>query len=152
MDIFFEKLGMPKVLFWGYVGLIFFMLGSTIECTWFSATLIDLGYGVNFVSTIFSFYGLLVAIVSWISGALVNRFSIRKVMFTFAYAGGNSNCLWITRSCLSIIRLFFFNMDHTKNKKRTIRQGNIVVLVLFQFRDEYYRSSLFFVYIEVHLI
>ncbi|MGN8809239.1 RbtT/DalT/CsbX family MFS transporter [Absicoccus porci] len=80
MDIFFEKLGMPKILFWGYVGLIFFMLGSTIECTWFSATLIDLGYGVNFVSTIFSFYGLLVAIVSWISGALVNRFSIRKVM------------------------------------------------------------------------
>ena len=80
MDIFFNKLGIPKELFWGYVGLIFFMLGSTIECTWFSATLIDLGYGVNFVSSIFSFYGLFVAIVSWISGALVNRFSIRKVM------------------------------------------------------------------------
>ena len=74
------KIGIPKQLFYGYVGLIFFMLGAGIETSWFSAFLVSEGFKIQSVSSIFSYYGLLVAIFSWLTSFLVNQFSVRKIM------------------------------------------------------------------------
>lgn len=75
-----EKTGITKELFWGYVGLIFFMLGATIETSWFSSYLTTLGFEVKVVSLLFSMYGIFVAFFSWVTSFLVNRFSIKRVM------------------------------------------------------------------------
>jgi MFS family permease len=73
-------IGIPQRLFFGYIGLIFFMLGAGIETSWFSAYLVSSGYELQLVSLIFSFYGLFVAIFSWLTSFFVNAFSVRKVM------------------------------------------------------------------------
>ncbi|WP_314208639.1 RbtT/DalT/CsbX family MFS transporter [Vagococcus salmoninarum] len=75
------KIGIPVALFYGYIGLVFFMLGAGIETTWFSAYLVSAGYGIQMVSVIFTLYGLFVAIFSWLTSFFANIFSVRKVMW-----------------------------------------------------------------------
>lgn len=74
------KTGISKDLFWGYIGLIFFMLGATIETSWFSSYLTNKGFQVKDVSLLFSFYGIFVAFFSWITSFLVNRYSVKKTI------------------------------------------------------------------------
>lgn len=78
---FFYKIGLPSVLIWGYIGVILFMLGSGIEQTWFSAFLVDAGLSKASVGTIFTAYGIVVAIASWLSGISVEIWGVRKVMW-----------------------------------------------------------------------
>lgn len=77
-----EKMGISQDLIWGYAGLIIFMLGATIETSWFSSYLISVGFQVKEVSLLFSFYGIFVAFFSWITSFLVSRYLIKKVMFS----------------------------------------------------------------------
>ncbi|MFQ7237450.1 MAG: MFS transporter, partial [Enterococcus hulanensis] len=69
-NIIVNKTGIAEELFWGYVGLIFFMLGATIETSWFSSYLTTIGFQVKVVSLLFSFYGIFVAFFSWITSFL----------------------------------------------------------------------------------
>ncbi|MBO0451504.1 MFS transporter [Candidatus Enterococcus murrayae] len=80
--IIIEKTGISSGLFWGYVGLIFFMLGATIETSWFSSYLTTIGFEVKAASLLFSCYGIFVAFFSWITSFLVKRYSIKKVMLS----------------------------------------------------------------------
>lgn len=75
-----DKLGLPFNLFFGYIGLIFFMLGASIESSWFSNYLVTNGYEIRMASLVFTLYGLSVAFFSWITSFLVAKYSIRKVM------------------------------------------------------------------------
>ena len=75
-----NRIGIPASLFYGYIGLVFFMIGAGIETSWFSAFLVSSGYEIQLVSVIFSLYGLFVAIFSWLTSFFVNIFSVRKVM------------------------------------------------------------------------
>lgn len=75
-----DKLGLPFNLFFGYIGLIFFMLGASIESSWFSSYLVSNGYEIRMASLVFTLYGLSVAFFSWITSFLVAKYSIRKVM------------------------------------------------------------------------
>jgi hypothetical protein len=72
------KMGISQDLIWGYAGLIIFMLGATIETSWFSSYLISVGFQVKEVSLLFSFYGIFVAFFSWITSFLVSRYLIKK--------------------------------------------------------------------------
>ncbi|WP_265457027.1 MFS transporter [Enterococcus sp. HY326] len=76
------KLGIPTILFWGYVGVFLFMLGAGIENSWLSSYLVNIGLTKTESATIFSLYGVLVALVSWLSGILVQIFGVRKVMIS----------------------------------------------------------------------
>ncbi|REC30956.1 MFS transporter [Enterococcus pseudoavium] len=78
--IIIAKTGISAELFWGYIGLIFFMLGATIETSWFSSYLVTIGLEVKQTSLLFSLYGIFVAFFSWITSFLVNRYSVKKVM------------------------------------------------------------------------
>ncbi|EGS0169183.1 alpha-ketoglutarate permease [Salmonella enterica] len=39
--IMFEKLGLPKKLLWGYIGLTIFMIGDGVEQAWISIWLVE---------------------------------------------------------------------------------------------------------------
>lgn len=78
---FWDKIGLPSVLIWGYVGVILFMLGSGLEQSWFSAYLVNHGLTTTQAGTIFTAYGIVVAIASWLSGVSVSIWGVRKVMW-----------------------------------------------------------------------
>lgn len=78
---FWYKLGIPVEFKWGYVGTFLFMLGSCIENSWFSAYLVNnLGFSVSQAATVFSAFGIMVALGSWLSGICVEVWGAKKVM------------------------------------------------------------------------
>lgn len=90
------KTGISRELIWGYAGLIFFMLGATIETSWFSSYLTTIGFQVKDVSLLFSSYGLFVAFFSWITSFLVNHYSIKKVMISSLFLAFFSTVILLT--------------------------------------------------------
>ncbi len=75
-----QKIGIAEELIYGYFGLILFMFGATIESSWFSSFLMGQGIDVSKVSLSFTLYGVVVALFSWITSFLVNRYSAKKIM------------------------------------------------------------------------
>jgi len=78
---FFEKAGIPRQLVWGYVGILIFMMGDGMEQGWLSPYLIDHGMTMQQSATLFSAYGIIIAISSWFSGVLAEAYGIKKTMF-----------------------------------------------------------------------
>lgn len=77
---FYEKLGVPKQLVWGYVGILIFMMGDGMEQGWLSPYIIDNGLTMQQSATLFSAYGIIIAISSWFSGVLAEAYGIKKTM------------------------------------------------------------------------
>jgi polyol permease family len=76
-----EQLGIHPPLLWGYVGLLFFMIGDGIEAGYLSKYLVDRGISSEQnVALIFTVYGITVAIAAWLSGALSDLWGPRQVM------------------------------------------------------------------------
>ncbi|MCS5500476.1 MFS transporter [Lysinibacillus sp. FSL K6-0057] len=74
------KLGMDKKMFMGYLGVLIFMIGDGLEQGWLSTYLTQNGMTVQEVATLLSFYGIAVAIASWLSGVLAEIYGPRKMM------------------------------------------------------------------------
>lgn len=77
---FFDKAGIPKELIWGYVGILIFMMGDGMEQGWLSPFLIDKGLTMQQSATLFSAYGIVIAISSWFSGVLAEAYGIKRTM------------------------------------------------------------------------
>ncbi|MFM1653555.1 MFS transporter [Brevibacillus sp. B_LB10_24] len=77
---FLASIGIPPSLFWGYLGIIIFMMGDGIEQGWLSPYLIEHGFSVQQSASLFTVYGITIAISSWFSGVLVEMFGPRKAM------------------------------------------------------------------------
>src|SRR5688572_25802179 len=76
-----EQLGIHPPLLWGYVGLLFFMIGDGIEAGYLSKYLVDRAISTEQnVALIFTVYGITVAISAWLSGALSDLWGPRQVM------------------------------------------------------------------------
>lgn len=75
-----KKTGIVPGLLPGYIGIGIFMLGATIEATWFSGWLSRQGYPVEWISMIFTLYGISTALFSWVAGSLAAWKSPRRVM------------------------------------------------------------------------
>jgi len=76
-----DKLGLPAPLFWGFIGVLLFMIGDGVESNFLSSFLVG-GEGFtepNAALTI-SLYGIFVAIGSWLAGTLSSILGPRKVM------------------------------------------------------------------------
>lgn len=73
---FFEKAGIPKQLAWGYVGILIFMMGDGMEQGWLSPYIIDNGLTMQQSATLFSAYGIIIAISFWFSGVLAEAYGI----------------------------------------------------------------------------
>lgn len=80
-NLIFEKLGIPRKLVWGYLGILIFMMGDGMEQGWLSPYLIEHGLTMKQSALLFSLYGVSIAISSWFSGVLVEGFGVKKTMF-----------------------------------------------------------------------
>ena len=97
-----ERLGIPRQLRWGFVGLLFFMIGDGVESGILSPYLIHRGLSPTSVAWIFSFYGIAVAIAGWLSGALSDVWGPRRVIKT-------GLALWL------IFEIFFLTLGLSHN-------------------------------------
>ncbi len=76
-----DRIGIHPPLAWGYVGLFLFMIGDGIELGYLSRYLIDQGIAdKDGAAWVFTAYGLTTAIAAWLSGALSDLLSPRRVM------------------------------------------------------------------------
>jgi polyol permease family len=74
------KAGIPGGMGWGYLGVLVFMMADGIEIGWLSPYLIDRGMSIQQSATLFTVYGVAIAISSWFSGVLAESFGPRKTM------------------------------------------------------------------------
>ncbi|HAU5565763.1 TPA: MFS transporter [Serratia fonticola] len=77
----FNKLGLPRNLLWGYIGLTIFMIGDGVEQAWISIWLVEKGLSVAQASYLLTGYGITVTLAAWVTGVLVQTLGPRKVMF-----------------------------------------------------------------------
>jgi polyol permease family len=75
-----DKIGLPKNLAWGYLGILIFMMGDGVEQGWLSPYLIGRGMTVQQSASLFTMYGVTIAISSWFSGVLSESYGPRKTM------------------------------------------------------------------------
>jgi polyol permease family len=77
---FLDRIGIPSVLFWGFVGLLLFMIGDGVEAGYLSPYLVARGLSQTAVAWVFTAYGFSVAIAGWLSGALSDVWGPRRVI------------------------------------------------------------------------
>ena len=75
-----DKAGIPGQLAWGYAGIMLFMMGDGMEQGWLSPYLLEHGMSIQQSATLFTVYGITIAVSSWFSGVLSEGFGIRKTM------------------------------------------------------------------------
>lgn len=75
-----DKAGIPKSLAWGYLGILIFMMGDGVEQGWLSPYLIERGMTIQGSASLFTIYGVTIAISSWFSGVLAESYGPKKTM------------------------------------------------------------------------
>jgi polyol permease family len=77
---FCAKTGIPYPMFWGFVGLLIFMIGDGVELGYLSPFLSERGMPADEIAMVFTTYGITVGISSWLAGALSNIWGPKRVM------------------------------------------------------------------------
>ncbi|MCD4561921.1 MFS transporter [Lelliottia nimipressuralis] len=75
------RLGLPRELCWGFVGIFLFITGATIEQSWLASMLQHRGFDAMHISLLSSVFGLCVAAVSWFSGIGAGVLGLRRLMW-----------------------------------------------------------------------
>jgi polyol permease family len=75
-----NKAGLPKHLHWGYLGILIFMMGDGVEQGWLSPYLLERGMTIQQSASLFTAYGITIAISSWFSGVLAEGFGPKRTM------------------------------------------------------------------------
>ena len=76
-----DRLGLPRPLIWGFIGLALFMIGDGVETNILSPFLTqDHGFSIPMVGTLVTVYGVAVAIAAYFSAALSDLWGPRRVM------------------------------------------------------------------------
>lgn len=75
-----DKVGLPATLGWGYLGILIFMMGDGVEQGWLSPYLLERGMSIQQSASLFTVYGITIAISSWFSGVLAEGFGPRRTM------------------------------------------------------------------------
>lgn len=85
-----DRLGLPRPLVWGFVGLALFMTGDGVETNILTPFLTgEHGFSIARAGTLVTIYGVLVAIAAFFSAALSDLWGPRRVMIIGA-------SIWIT--------------------------------------------------------
>ncbi|MGW3204125.1 MFS transporter [Streptomyces sp. NPDC001135] len=77
---FLDRIGIPKALSWGFLGVLIFMIGDGVESGFLSPYLLDEGISKERVALLFTVYGVTASISAWFSGALSDLWGPRRVM------------------------------------------------------------------------
>lgn len=76
-----DRLGLPRALAWGFVGLLLFMVGDGVESGYIAPFLASNGAGTEtHAAVVITAYGLIVTLGSWLAGALSDVWGPRRVM------------------------------------------------------------------------
>ena len=76
-----DRIGFPRALVWGYVGLALFMIGDGVESNFLVTYFVeDFQYSDLLANNVILFYGVFVAIGSWLSGVLSSLLGPKRVM------------------------------------------------------------------------
>jgi predicted MFS family arabinose efflux permease len=81
LDTLCARLGIPRSLFWGFAGLLIFMIGDGVELGYLAPYLGQKNIAESDIAVLFTVYGVTVAIGSWCAGALSNVWGPRRVMW-----------------------------------------------------------------------
>lgn len=81
---FLTRQGIAGPLAWGFVGLTLFMVGDGLEQGFLAPYLDELGFSAGHIATLFSAYGIVVAVSAWLAGALAEAWGPRRVMLAGA--------------------------------------------------------------------
>ena len=76
----FDKIGLPKQLTWGYLGILIFMIGDGLEQGWLSPYVQENGLSMEQSAMLFTVYGITIAISSFLSGVMADTYGVRKTM------------------------------------------------------------------------
>src|SRR3546814_7966657 len=74
------KIGLPPGMSWGYLGILIFMMGDGVEQGWLSPYLIEQGMTIQQSASLFTVYGITIAVSSWFSGVLAEGFGPKRTM------------------------------------------------------------------------
>ncbi|MBW5799635.1 MFS transporter [Halomonas elongata] len=72
--------GMPLGLLGGYIAVALFMTGDGIELAFLSKYLVNIGFSESQASLVFSVYGFMVALGSWMAGVCAEIYGPRRLM------------------------------------------------------------------------
>ncbi|WP_244376039.1 MFS transporter [Streptomyces ficellus] len=75
-----DRIGIPRPLAWGFLGVLVFMIGDGVESGYLSPYLLDEGLSGPRVALLFSVYGVTASVAAWFSGALSDLWGPRRVM------------------------------------------------------------------------
>lgn len=84
-DSWIDRIGIPRPLLWGFVGVLIFMVGDGVEVTYLTQYLTSpdgggLGQAEAAFATV-TVYGIAVTVASWLSGTLSSIWGPRRVMW-----------------------------------------------------------------------
>ncbi|WP_219822249.1 MFS transporter [Streptomyces sp. Ru73] len=75
-----DRLGIPRGLAWGFLGVLVFMIGDGVESGYLSPYLTQEGLSAQRVAMLFTVYGITASVAAWLSGALSDLWGPRRVM------------------------------------------------------------------------
>lgn len=76
-----ERMGLPRPLLWGFVGLMIFMIGDGVETNILAPYLTgEHGFSIPLAGTLVTVYGVAVAAAAFLSASLSDLWGPRKVM------------------------------------------------------------------------
>ncbi|WP_316645122.1 MFS transporter, partial [Winkia neuii] len=78
---FAQRIHFPTAMTLGILGVVLFVIGDGIEAVWITDFFHgELGFTVSQSSLVYTSYGIVVAVAAFLSGALCDAISPRKVM------------------------------------------------------------------------
>jgi len=91
-----DRIGIPRPLFWGFVGCLLFMIGDGVESGFLSPYMQSQGISQQQVALMFSVYGFVIAVASWLSGSLSDLWGPRQVMLIGLVAWVGFEAIFLT--------------------------------------------------------
>ncbi|MBV9820548.1 MAG: MFS transporter [Solirubrobacterales bacterium] len=93
---FLERIGVPMILIWGFAGVFLFMIGDGVESNYLAPYFKDhFGFSETGAANVILFYGVFVAIGSYLAGTLSSFFGPKRVMVVGAIFWGVFEALFL---------------------------------------------------------
>ncbi|AVL78640.1 MFS transporter [Staphylococcus cohnii subsp. cohnii] len=73
-------MGIPKIIFIALIAIFIFMTGDGIEQAFLSKNIVDIGFSGGQASLVFTVYGVMVVVGSWLAAVLSDVYGPRKIM------------------------------------------------------------------------